>query len=404
MRKVLGFVGAVILVGVFLLAFRWHAHHSYEQVWPDIRAPQAPPPGADRDTQCEAAIPNNIPTLWGLTGPRASDIAGLVVSRHGTRAAFAVHLKVERPVLEDSRARIGTVVLEENAQVEWAQTGLTVVSPPTLSPNGSLVAFGTYARDANTHYIGIYDCTEEAVRLIARAQGDDLNLFPSWSPTDEWIAFIRGGNLWIVRPDGSEERQLTSEGDIISAGGEWSPEGDRIYFVRQGYRQERSGDAYAVDVGVPKQKPERLTRGIGMIGIISVSPDGKFLLGHVYSPAGREDGPGYEGTSVTWLDDPEHTGLLIGALGARSFSPDSRVIVGRRLRPTDSDTFDLWSSPMNSENHAIIARDIDALAWRNAWPVSDQIVFVRDDWESVWVVRPDGTGERKVFSLHDGLE
>jgi Tol biopolymer transport system component len=38
---------------------------------------------------------------------------------------------------------------------------------------------------------------------------------PEWSPDGEWIAFTDGENeadLWVVRPDGTGLRQLTTVG------------------------------------------------------------------------------------------------------------------------------------------------------------------------------------------------
>jgi hypothetical protein len=49
----------------------------------------------------------------------------------------------------------------------------------------------------------------------AEPLGTPTAFTPDWSPDGEWIAFTDGdgaADLWIVRPDGSGLRQLTTVG------------------------------------------------------------------------------------------------------------------------------------------------------------------------------------------------
>jgi Tol biopolymer transport system component len=54
---------------------------------------------------------------------------------------------------------------------------------------------------------------------------------PRFSPDGTQIAFNRGGEIWTMHADGSEQRQLTqaSESDFAPI---WSPNGRMIAFVR----------------------------------------------------------------------------------------------------------------------------------------------------------------------------
>lgn len=60
-----------------------------------------------------------------------------------------------------------------------------------------------------------------------------------WSPDGQWIAFSRkvarvatSKQIWLMRPDGSETRQLTNEPDIYHGPPRWSPDGRYLVFQR----------------------------------------------------------------------------------------------------------------------------------------------------------------------------
>ena len=69
-----------------------------------------------------------------------------------------------------------------------------------------------------------------------------LSRFPTWSPTDERIAYISNANeiaessgstysLWIVNPDGTNNKQVTHQVDVIGGAPQWSPDGEWIAFA-----------------------------------------------------------------------------------------------------------------------------------------------------------------------------
>lgn len=63
------------------------------------------------------------------------------------------------------------------------------------------------------------------------ADGDHEDWHPAWSPDGERIAFVRGafpnGEVWVARPDGSEARPIT-DGAMAAGVPFWSPDGRRI--------------------------------------------------------------------------------------------------------------------------------------------------------------------------------
>lgn len=74
----------------------------------------------------------------------------------------------------------------------------------------------------------------------------DLNLNqPGWSPRGDRIAYVRSragevGDIWLVRPDGSNHRLLVPSGFHPS----WSPDGGRVAFAR---REGSAVSIWAVD-------------------------------------------------------------------------------------------------------------------------------------------------------------
>jgi len=103
-------------------------------------------------------------------------------------------------------------------------------------PTGRLaVIYMQQTEDGENHYLetrGLYtiriDGTDRQLVLLNSDVGDFI-LNPVWSPDGEWIAFSAGGEIFKVRPDGSDLTRLTYGGGI-KFGPSWSPDGDGIAF------------------------------------------------------------------------------------------------------------------------------------------------------------------------------
>jgi len=83
-------------------------------------------------------------------------------------------------------------------------------------------------------FIWRYDIPQEwgPRRQLTDSPAPDYD--PVWSPTGEWIAFVseRTGNdeIWIIRPDRSELKQLTHNTWEWDKHPSWSPDGKKIVF------------------------------------------------------------------------------------------------------------------------------------------------------------------------------
>lgn len=112
---------------------------------------------------------------------------------------------------------------------------------------------------------------------------DPTDTEPGFSPDGRTIAFVRGGDVYSVRPDGSGQRRLTSGSELDSAP-LVSPNGRFVVFER------RANEAAAADlytVGAKGGGVRALTSGEADDHDADFAPDGKaivFVRGTVQGP------------------------------------------------------------------------------------------------------------------------
>jgi Tol biopolymer transport system component len=119
---------------------------------------------------------------------------------------------------------------------------------PNWSPDGIQIIF---------QYNGLWIAdviSGEISRLPLSVEGNNLEneylVKPAWSPTGEWIAFLNEngtqGDIYLIRPDGSDLARLTTSNDISRDGNlVWSPDGSQL-----AYSADRDGniEIYVMDV------------------------------------------------------------------------------------------------------------------------------------------------------------
>jgi TolB protein len=143
-----------------------------------------------------------------------------------------------------------------------------------LSRDGTKLAYTKVVERSNIWSIPVVaDCTLTLDDALAVTSENNYIELVSVSPDGKWIAFDsnRSGNqdIWIMRKDGSELRQLTTNAahDWV---GSWSPDGKQIAFhsLRRGNR-----DLYVMPVAGGAVTP--LTSHPAMDVIPAWSPDGE---------------------------------------------------------------------------------------------------------------------------------
>ena len=110
------------------------------------------------------------------------------------------------------------------------------VGDPQLSPDGRTVAFtiGTVDKSANRTLTQIYTIPIEGGTPKQITNGTSSSSSPRWSPDGKHIAYVTGGQIWVMEPDGDDRKQITK----ISTGASgpvWSPDGKWIAFGSEVY-------------------------------------------------------------------------------------------------------------------------------------------------------------------------
>jgi DNA-binding SARP family transcriptional activator len=148
------------------------------------------------------------------------------------------------------------------------------------APDGEQIAFAAGPDPAQTgvleYNIYTFDTIGSDPHQIT--SGDTHDDGPAWSPDGQWIAFIRDGTLWLVRPDGSEAQHLWGKpGEAHLAGIAWSIDSQHIAFLNVPFPMTVSAELELWTINHDGSEPKIIhtleQRILG--GAVAWSPDSK---------------------------------------------------------------------------------------------------------------------------------
>ncbi len=129
---------------------------------------------------------------------------------------------------------------------------------PSWSPDGRNLVYWTGGGEDNVgavqkprgNHLVVYNFESKQHQLLTKAP-KAYDTFPRWSPDGAWITFYRRSgkgrwDIWVMRPDGSGETQLTS-GAREDSHPSWSPDSKNVVF--QSYRDDGDvNEIYSVEI------------------------------------------------------------------------------------------------------------------------------------------------------------
>ena len=198
-------------------------------------------------------------------------------SPDGTKLSFTRHEKI---FVKDTRS--GRVVrLTDN-------TGISSFNS-AWSPSGARIAFDS-ARDGDQEIYAMDSSDGGRVEKLTDNRNHDVN--PAWSPDGTRVAFERDYDIWVMDPDGTGQKNLTSTASSASEyEPDWSPDGTRIAFTRD-------GDIWVMDADGTDQKNLTETPALGE-DYPAWSPNGRKLAFSEHDDVWVMDADGTDRTNRT---------------------------------------------------------------------------------------------------------
>jgi TolB protein len=321
------------------------------------------------------------------------------------------------------QAEIWTMAKDGSSQTRVLaalETGIDF-SLPTWSPDASRIAYTRWANEPGVA-LNVVSGDQTASIWTMAADGSDAHVvvdgthgqawIPAWSPDGAWITYTlspvgqsgspaqpqpqanlgpgqlgppaaaSGGQIWVVHPDGTGARALTSGGDSGAAA--WSPDGKQIAFNSSAAGQSDIRVATVTDAGLSDD--HSLATDPANDWSPAWSPDGT-RIAFSSNRSGGDDiwVVGVDGTGLMKLTDDR------GADWVPAWTPDGTRIVFVSDRGDDvevwsmaadgSDLRDLSNSPGSDDGRwsVSIASDGRLAFGRAAYPVGPANGFTRFD-------------------------
>lgn len=227
---------------------------------------------------------------------------------------------------------------------------------------------------------------------------DPTDTEPAFSPDGRTIAFVRGGDLYSVRPDGSGQRRLTSGPELDSVP-VVSPDGRRVLFERRA-SAGAAADLYSVGATGGGLRP--LTTVPNDDHQARFSPDGRTIV------FVRDNGSG-PGTSEDLYSMRSHGGTFIQLTrtgGVDEFKP--RFFAGGILfsrgesTPGPAAYADVYTMRRDGTKVKALVAGVGSAYVEDVSPSGHTLLFRRD--QGLWSKRIGPGKARKLAQLPDGSE
>jgi dipeptidyl aminopeptidase/acylaminoacyl peptidase len=277
----------------------------------------------------------------------------------------------------------------------FALAALALPAAASAAPSSGAVVFSKSTTVGGVAKGGLYAVRDGRLNHLTE---DPTDTEPAFSPDGRTIAFVRGGDLYSVRPDGSGQRRLTSGSELDSAP-LVAPNGRYVVFER---RATAGAPADLYTVGVLGGGIHALTSGPDDDHEADFSADGRAIV-FVRGTAGAEGG-----NDDLYSIRPTGGGLarLTRSGGVDEFAP--RYFAGGILfsrgesTPGPAAYADVYTMHRNGTKPKSLVAGVGSAYVEDVTPDGHTLLFRRD--QGLWAKRIGPAKARKLCQLPDGSE
>ncbi|MGP1481298.1 MAG: prolyl oligopeptidase family serine peptidase [Hoylesella enoeca] len=210
------------------------------------------------------------------------------------------------------------ITLKSDLMTPEALWAMGRVSNPAASPDGKRIVYqvGYYSVKQNKGHQVLYiiDANGKNQKLLTTSDKSETDA--SWMENGKRIAFLTGGQLWSMNPDGTDRKQLTKSATEIE-GYKFSPDGKYVILIKS-----------IPYTGTIKANPDDLPLATGMlITDMNYRHWDHYVqsIAHPYLADVTTDGIG-EGIDILGGEPYECPMAPFGGVEQLAWSPDSKMI------------------------------------------------------------------------------
>jgi dipeptidyl aminopeptidase/acylaminoacyl peptidase len=251
----------------------------------------------------------------------------------------------------------------------------------------------TKSGDVEKSQGGLYAAKEGHLNQLTE---DPTDSEPDFSADGRKIAFVRGGDVWAMRADGTGQHKLTSGAEVDSRP-QFSPDGHYIVFERRNATEGSLRDLYRVDLG-GSARP--LVSGAYDEHEASFSPDGRAI---VFVRGVPESGGGF--ADDIFSVRPSGTGLarLTSTAHLDEFSPRyfrGGIVFSRGQSGNGPGAYaDIFTMRASGSNVRVQVAGAGSSFVEDVAPAAGMLLFRRD--QGLWVKKIGPGAAHKLSEVAD---